>query len=105
MAVLEDVKVLLGISDTVQDELLQVIEKQTVSHFLTLSKQVVVPNELNYIIVDVVVKRYNRLGAEGLKSQRMEGLDLVFSLDDFADYDAVIRRFFPELFETGFKML
>ena len=92
MTIIEQVKALLGIEDNLRDNLLSVI-------------QGLIPEKLNYIIVEVMVKRFNKLGSEGLSSQSVEGLSMSFDLDDFAVYDAVIRRNFAGSFQAGFKIL
>lgn len=105
MSIIEQVKTLLGISDDLQDNLLSVIQMLTESHFKAYSKQDNIPENLNYIIVEVMVKRFNRIGSEGMKSQKVEGLDMEFALDDFAEYDKVIQRQFASDFQAGFKAL
>lgn len=44
------------------------------------------PEELNYIITDVAIIRYNKIGSEGVSSHTVEGESLSFSDDDFAGY-------------------
>ena len=105
MTIIEQVKALLGIEDNLQDNLLSIIQNLTEAHFKAYSKQDEIPDKLSYIIVEVVVKRFNKLGSEGLSSQSVEGLSMSFDLDDFAVYDAVIRRNFASNFQAGFKML
>lgn len=105
MGIIEQVKALLGISDDLQDNLLSVIQTLTEAHFKAYSNQDDIPDKLTYIIVEVMVKRFNRIGSEGMKTQKVEGLDMEFALDDFAEYDKVIKRQFASNFEAGFKML
>ena len=52
-----------------------------------------------------MVKRFNKLGSEGMASQNVEGLNMSFEIDDFAVYDKVIQRQFSSDFQAGFKML
>ena len=105
MSIIEQVKTLLGISDDLQDNLLSVIQMLTESHFKAYSKQNNIPENLNYIIVEVMVKRFNRIGSEGMSSQTVEGLSMAFELDDFSEYDKVIQRQFASDFQAGFKAL
>lgn len=105
MSIIEQVKTLLGISDDLQDNLLSVIQMITESHFKAYSKQDNIPENLNYIIVEVMVKRFNRIGSEGMSSQTVEGLSMAFELDDFVEYDKVIHRQFASDFQAGFKVL
>lgn len=105
MSIIEQVKALLGIEDNLQDNLLSVIQELTEAHFKAYSKQDNIPGKLNYIIVEVMVKRFNKLGSEGMASQNVEGLNMSFEIDDFAVYDKVIQRQFSSDFQAGFKML
>lgn len=105
MTIIEQVKALLGISDNLQDNLLTVIQSLTEAHFKAYSNQNDIPEKLQYIIVEVMVKRFNKLGSEGMKTQKVEGLDMEFALDDFVEYDKVIRRQFSGNFKAGFKLL
>lgn len=91
MDILESVKVLLGIEDNLQDELLEVIQSQTESHFQQYAKTAEVPDSCRFIIVDVMVKRFNRLGAEGLKSRSIEGASSTYDEKDFELYDDIIN--------------
>lgn len=105
MANIRQVKTLLGISDNLQDDLLKVVAELTESHFYAYSGIDEVPEGLEYIITEVMVKRFNRIGAEGLKSQSIEGLKHDFNLNDFEEYDSIIKRVCSETFSAGFKML
>lgn len=103
--IIEQVKTLLGISDDLQDNLLSVIKDLTEAHFKAYARQDNIPENLNYIITEVMVKRFNRIGSEGMTSQSVEGLSMAFKLDDFEEYDKVIQLQFASDFQAGFKML
>ena len=92
MSRIDDVKILKGITDNAQDGLLVVIERQTEAHFKAYAGTERVPEALDYIIIDVMVKRFNRLDAEGMSSRSVEGLSMSFGTDDFAEYAEVIDR-------------
>lgn len=103
---IETVKVLLGIRDALQDDLLRVIEDLTLGHFRAYTGQNAVPSEFEYIITEVMVKRFNRLGAEGRTRQHDEGMILEFERDDFDVYYDVLRRYYDKTAVTGgFKLL
>lgn len=51
------------------------------------------PEDMNYIIVEVAIIRFNRLGSEGMKSQLVEGESISFSDDDFAGFREEIQAF------------
>lgn len=45
-----------------------------------------VPDELSYIVRDVSLARYNRLGSEGASAHTVEGETLSYIADDFEPY-------------------
>lgn len=46
-----------------------------------------VPAELSYIVRDVSLARYNRIGSEGVSSHDVEGERMSWSKDDFSPYE------------------
>ncbi|WP_049530170.1 phage head-tail connector protein [Streptococcus pseudopneumoniae] len=105
MADISQVKTLLGIDDNLQDTLLHTISTLTTSHFLAYAGVDDVPQGLDYIITEVMIKRFNRIGAEGLTRHDIEGASMSFSSDDFKEYDSIIKRVCAKTFNAGFKML
>lgn len=105
MDYISQAKTLLGINDGLQDTLLETIATLTTSHFLAYAGVGDVPNGLEYIITEVMVKRFNRIGAEGMASHSLEGTSMTFSVDDFKEYDSIIKRVCSKTFSAGFKML
>ena len=85
MAITDDLKKLLGGSS---DERLEVIEKRTRERLLLIlgSDLKEVPSELEYVVLDVSLKRFNRIGQEGMQSYSQEGLNMTFSESDFDEY-------------------
>ena len=49
--------------------------------------------EMQYIIIEVAIMRFNRLGSEGLSSHNVEGESLSFIDDDFAPFSDDIQAF------------
>ena len=88
------IKNLLGISaeDTTLDEKLQLIITMAVSRLKLRLGGIEPPEEMNHIIIEVSIVRYNRIGSEGLSSHTVEGESLTFS-DDFAPYEEEIQAF------------
>lgn len=105
MADISQVKTLLGINDNLQDTLLHTISMLTTSHFLAYAGVDDVPEGLEYIVTEVIIKRFNRIGAEGMKNHSLEGTSMTFNSDDFKEYDSVIKRVCSKTFNAGFKML
>lgn len=91
MSLTEDIKSLLS---GTPDERLEVIEKRTCERLLVIidSNLKEVPPELDYIVMDVVLKRFNRIGQEGMQSYSQEGLSMTFAESDFDEFIDDIKR-------------
>ncbi|MEX5849427.1 phage head-tail connector protein [Staphylococcus saprophyticus] len=94
---LENVKESLSIQDTKQDKVLSRIIERTKDRLTVLLPSSVdeVPNKLNYIVEEVSIKRYNRIGAEGMTSESVDGRSNTFQANDFDEYLDDIERFYP----------
>lgn len=90
------VKILLfgDAADTLQDDLLEEIEASTTDHFKAITGATEVPEELGFIIREVMVKRYNRLGNEGMSSTSRTDLSMTFTTGDFDDYLDILKKRF-----------
>lgn len=84
MSVSDDIKKLL--SGSVQDRL-EVIEKGVRERLSAILGVVeVVPLSLEFIVREVTLKRFNRIGQEGMTSYSQEGLSMAFPESDFDEY-------------------
>ena len=85
---LSEIKTILGLSDSgdLVDNLLGVLVKITTARLLVLLGASAVPDQLAYIVTEVVVARYNRIGSEGAASHGVSGETIQWSDDDFAPY-------------------
>lgn len=93
---IDDLKLLLGLYDVYNEEIerkLRLILNETTQRLKILLGGMDPPEEMNYIIVGVAVKRYNRIGSEGTTSHQIEGETRSFVEDDFAEYKEDIRTF------------
>lgn len=95
---LQDVKTLLGIHDNSRDDLLNLIiqnaETQLLGRLQVTDVPVIeVPPSLQYIIPELVVRRYNRIGSEGMSSESVEGHSVTYQDNDFLPYEFEIDRF------------
>lgn len=55
-----------------------------------------VPAQLSYIVTEVSIIRFNRIGSEGLSSHTVEGESQSFSGDDFSPYESDIQAWIDE---------
>lgn len=85
---LNEIKLLLGIdpAETDLDEKITLIIGMVTSRLRLLLGDTDPPDEMNYIIREVTVMRFNRIGSEGMASHSVEGESLQFTDDDFAAY-------------------
>mgnify|MGYP000647689989 CR=1 FL=1 len=73
---IEDLKALLGLPEEIDGALenkLLLILKATKQRLRFLLGGLEPPEEMNYIILDVSIIRFNRIGSEGLSSHSVEG--------------------------------
>lgn len=95
---LQDVKTLLGIHDDSRDDLLNLIirnaERQLLGRLVVNDiPSLVVPPELDYIITELAIMRYNRIGAEGAKSESVEGKSVTYNDNDFLQFESAIADY------------
>lgn len=100
---LKDLKILLGMAedDTSQDPKLNLILSGTRSRLKALLGGQEPPEELEYIITDVAVVRFNKIGSEGMTSHSVEGESLSFADNDFAAYMDDIQAFLDKQKDVG----
>lgn len=82
---LENLKMMLGISeeDAELTGKLNYILASTKARLKLLLGGIEPPEEMNHIVVDVAIIRFNRIGSEGLASHSVEGENLSWTDKDF----------------------
>ena len=75
---LDDLKKLLGIEDDSLDPKLELILESVHGRLKLLLGGIEVPEEMNHIVVEVAVIRFNRLGSEGMSSHNVEGENMSY---------------------------
>ncbi len=86
---LEDLKRMLGLpvqKDEELDQKLNWILDTTRSRLKVLLGGIDPGDDLNYIITEVAIVRYNRIGSEGFQSHTVEGESVGFLSSDFDAY-------------------
>ena len=79
-------KVLLGITDnTDNEELLCEIVEITKSKILNYINRTKIPKELEFVLIELSVQRFNRIGSEGIASESIDGKSVSYD-DDFTGY-------------------
>ena len=85
---LDNIKLLLGIASDNEDrdELLELIIKNTTARLKVLCGGADPGKDLDYIVQDVSIIRYNKIGSEGMTSHTVDGESNVFVDSDFDGY-------------------
>lgn len=90
---LETIKLLLGIETTDRDALIDEIISSATARLTVLLGGMTPPESLNYIVTDVSIRRFNRIGSEGMTSHTVEGESISFSDSDFAGFEGDIQAY------------
>lgn len=95
---LNDLKLLLGFSEdeTDRDELLLKIIAMATARLKLLLGGIEPPKEMDHIVLDVSVIRFNRIGSEGMTAHSVEGEALNFVDDDFAQFNDEIQAWLDQ---------
>ena len=93
MNLLANLKLLLDLtdSDTELDVKLNLIIEQSKNKVLAYLPNVTsVPDELSYIVLELSVVRFNRIGNEGMTNYSQEGQSIAYG-SDMSNYEADIK--------------
>lgn len=91
--IMKDIKEYLGLADNSKDALLKVIVRNTMSALILRLDGLQFDDNLSFIVVEVSVARFNRLGSEGMKAQTVDVMRQEFLESDFAPYETMIDMF------------
>lgn len=81
---LERIKLLLNV--TGEDKLIEELIELTRSKVLAYISEKEIPKELEFIIIELTVNRYNRIGSEGIKTESIDGKAQTYEGDIEAYY-------------------
>lgn len=89
---LERIKTILDIEDNLQDEVLDILMSNVRSHLKGLLGKDV-PERLEFIVEEITVRRFNRIGTEGMKTESVEGHSVSFYdlHNEFTPYESIIE--------------
>lgn len=92
---LERIKTLLDIEDSLQDDVLNIIIDNVSSHLKALLDSDEIPEQLDFIVEEITIRRFNRLGTEGMQSESVEGHSVTFYdlRDEFTPYESIISAY------------
>ena len=98
---LQYVKIKLSITDEEQDELLATLCEDAYDYMCIYfdcdrdsDDNYMPPIQLQFVLESVVIKRYRRIGAEGIAIEKIDVLSTTYeSGDDFAEYMNIMNQY------------
>ena len=95
------VKIKLSITDEEQDELLAALCEDAYDYMCIFfdcdrdsDDNYMPPIQLQFVLESVVIKRYRRIGAEGIAIEKIDVLSTTYeSGDDFAEYMTIMNQY------------
>ena len=95
------VKIKLSITDEEQDELLAALCEDAYDYMYLFfdcdrdsDDNYMPPIQLQFVLESVVIKRYRRIGAEGIAIEKIDVLSTTYeSGDDFAEYMTIMNQY------------
>ena len=90
---LNNLKIMLGIEGEDEDAKLNLIINNTTARLKLLLGGIEPPEEMNHIILDVSVARFNKIGSEGMTSHSVEGESTSYGSNDFEPYMGEIQAY------------
>lgn len=110
--VLTNIKLKLSITNNEQDALLEVLCNDAYQYMYVYfdcdkkssdKDKRYPPIQLQFVLENVVVKRYRRLGAEGISVEKIDVLSTTYeSGDDFAEYFDIMQKY-KNKYRLGFR--
>lgn len=103
---LNRVKVLLGITNNDNTELLNEIIELTKSKILSYINETEIPIELEFVLVELSIKRFNRIGSEGFTSETVDGKTMSYEESEFEGYKKYLDDYIcKNNINKGFKLI
>lgn len=102
---LKQTLLLLGLSDATEDviEKVQTVLDLTEQRLSVLLGSMAVPSALSYIVVEVAISRFNRIGSEGVSSHTVQGESMTWTDDDFEPYKDEIQDWLNDQDDPNIK--
>lgn len=90
---LETLKIMLSIKDDSKDALLEQIINICKAPILSYINEKTLPSELEWILIEMSIIRFNRLNSEGLASESIDGGSVSFVQDVFGLYKSDLNNY------------
>lgn len=80
-------------SDNSQDDLLALLLSDAINYMRVYLELEKIPLELQFIAEEVAIKRYRRLGSEGISTEKIDVLSTSYKSDDFYEYKPLMKLY------------
>lgn len=106
---LDRIKRILGFIDETKDSILNDFIEMYSNAIIVKCGATEFPTEMNFVLVDAVIARYNKIGSEGLKSENIDVVSMTYHDDILSPYDSYFveykKRIQVELIPTPLPMV
>lgn len=93
---LNRIKIKLGLNDGNKDELLTVLFDDASNLVCTYINSDVLPNKLSWMAEEIAIKRFRRIGAEGIKSKQIDVIQKTFDENILSEYIVALDKYIKE---------
>ena len=87
---LDNIKILLGLENDEKDEVLTVLLTNAVSTINVYLGVTELPQELNFVAEQLAIIKFNKLGSEGIQTEKIDVLSTTYQADELASFKAVL---------------
>ena len=93
---LNRIKIKLGLNDGNKVELLTVLFDDASNLVCSYINSDVLPNKLSWMAEEIAIKRFRRIGAEGIKSKQIDVIQKTFDENILSEYIVAIDKYIKE---------
>lgn len=91
---ISNIKLKLGLTaDNSQNDLLDILLSDAVNYMMTYIETGAIPKQLEFIAEEVAIKRYRRIGSEGISTEKIDVLSTSYKSDDFYEYKPLMELY------------
>ena len=83
---------------TTDNEVVELIYQRMEERLLERLGTQIIPRQLEWIVEEATIERFNRIGSEGMKSESVEGHSVTYDMGDVLDpYESAIQDYLESL--------
>jgi hypothetical protein len=87
------IKTLLSLTDNSKDELLAILINNAMHTVCTYIGANELPNELTFVVEELTVVKYRRLGAEGIDTEKIDVLSTKYVVDELNPFKTILDQY------------